>query len=74
MKYHIQLSGRFKKQYKLCMKRGLDDTKLEEVLYILSETGTLPPRYKPHKLSNDYESAWECHIEPRQYLSSLASA
>lgn len=74
MKYHIQLSGRFKKQYKLCMKRGLDDTKLEEVLYILSETGTLPPRYKPHKLSSDYEGAWECHIEPRHYLSSLASA
>ena len=32
MKYHIQLSGRFKKQYKLCMKRGLDDTKLELII------------------------------------------
>ncbi len=64
MKYTIQLSSRFKKQYKLCMKRGLDDTKLEEVLNILSETGSLPPQYKPHKLSNDYEGAWECHIQP----------
>ena len=32
MSYVIQLSSRFKKQYKLCMKRGFDDTKLEEVL------------------------------------------
>lgn len=64
MSYTIQLTGRFKKQYNLCVKRGLDETKFETVLNILSETGSLPQEYHPHKLSNNYDGAWECHIQP----------
>lgn len=37
---------------------------LEETIQLLSETGKLPPEYKPHKLSGKHTGCWECHIKP----------
>jgi mRNA interferase YafQ len=62
--YTIVTTNRFEKELKLCKKRGYDLTLLEEVISILAETGTLPSKYKPHKLSGKYDSCWECHIKP----------
>lgn len=45
MKYTLRYSGQFKRSYKLCKKRGYDMSKLETVLRLLAETGTLPPKY-----------------------------
>ena len=42
MKYTIHYSGRFKKSYKLCKRRGLNITNLKTVLSLLADTGTLP--------------------------------
>lgn len=64
MSYSIQYSTRFKKSLKKCYKRGLNVEKLREIINELSSTGTLPSKYRPHKLSGNYEGAWECHIEP----------
>lgn len=65
MKYTIWYSGQFKRSYKLCKKRGYDMNKLEEVISILAQTGTLPAKYKPHILSGrGLAGYWECHIEP----------
>jgi mRNA interferase YafQ len=61
--YEIRISNRFKKQVKLCVKRGFDVLLLEEAIDILSKTGTLPPSYHPHKLSGNYDGFWECHIK-----------
>lgn len=36
---------------------------LRNVIDILCETGTLPPSFRPHKLSGKYEGLWECHIQ-----------
>jgi mRNA interferase YafQ len=36
---------------------------LEKAIEILSQTGTLPSTYRPHKLSGTYEGFWECHIK-----------
>ena len=63
MTYQIQYSNRFKKALKQCAKRGVDIEKLREVIKLLETTGTLPPKYRPHKLSGRYENTWECHIE-----------
>jgi len=38
--------------------------KLRVAIGLLVETGTLPVKYRPHKLSTQYGSAWKCHIEP----------
>ncbi|MDE6632819.1 MAG: type II toxin-antitoxin system YafQ family toxin [Muribaculaceae bacterium] len=62
--YKVVLTSRFKKAYKRCEKRNLNIKAFEEVMSLLISTGTLPQKYKPHKLSSKYNYAWECHIEP----------
>jgi len=64
MKYDILFSNQFKRSYKRCIKRGYNKTLFEKVITILSESGTLPPRYKPHKLIGEWAGLWECHIQP----------
>ena len=64
MKYAIRYSGRFKKSYKLCKRRGLDMSHFEQVVRLLAETGSLPAKYRPHILTGKYAGIWECHIEP----------
>lgn len=62
--YKIVRTSRFKKAFKRCIKRNLNINAFEEVVGILASTGSLPKKYKPHKLSSKYNYAWECLIEP----------
>lgn len=64
MRYQIQYTGQFKKSYKKCIKRGYDQNIFKTVITILSETGSLPNRYRPHRLHGNYEGFWECHLQP----------
>ena len=64
MKYEIIASARFKKDLKRCQKRGLDMTLIYNAMSILSNTGTLPSEYHPHKLKGNFDGQWECHIKP----------
>lgn len=61
--YEIEFKNSFKKDFKLALKRGLEESKLEHVLILLREKGTLPSQYKPHKLKGNYQDLWECHIQ-----------
>ena len=61
--YIVKTTRQFDKEVKLCKKRGYDISKLEAVVLILEKTGTLPHKYKPHKLSGNYDNCWECHIK-----------
>ena len=61
-KYILEVSNKFKKDYKRCVKRGLPIEKIQKAIRILLENGTLPPEYRPHKLVGDYAGKWECHI------------
>ena len=63
MAYIIKVSSRFKKDFKRCIKRGLDMRLITQVMNTLAETGTLPSQYRPHKLSRNMEGIWECHIQ-----------
>ena len=62
-KYTLNYTGKFKKDLKLCKKRGYNISLFEKVSKRLETTGTLPPEYHPHKLSGKYEGLWECHIQ-----------
>ena len=62
--YKIAYTKQIKKSLKLCLRRGLDAGLLNDVLNILSESGKLPVKYKPHKLKGKYSECWECHIQP----------
>ena len=64
MKYSIDTTKKFNKALKKCIKRGLNFEHFKECIYLLSSTGTLPAKYRPHKLVGKYAGAWECHIEP----------
>ncbi|WP_395063133.1 type II toxin-antitoxin system YafQ family toxin [Flavobacterium sp.] len=61
--YSISTTNRFEKEMKLCKKRGYDMSLLQKTISILAETGSLPLKYKPHKLSGNYDNCWECHIK-----------
>lgn len=52
------------KDLKLARKRSLDEQKLNKVIQLLISKSKLPPNYKNHKLSGNYEGLFECHISP----------
>ena len=64
--YEIKQSSKFKKDFKLCLKRGLDYTKFEEVIDLLKNGSPLPEKYLDHPLKNtkDYKNCRELHIQP----------
>lgn len=64
MSYKIQYTTRFKRSVKKCAKRGLDMSRLRNVISQLAASGTLPAQYKPHKLTGTLSGCWECHIQP----------
>jgi mRNA interferase YafQ len=48
--YEIELTVKFKKDLKRVKKRGLNISLLDEVITQSVISGTLPPKFKPHKL------------------------
>lgn len=64
MKYEIERTPQFKKDYKIAEKQGLDLNKLKEVVTLLANGEPLPPKNKDHQLKGNYKGHRECHIEP----------
>jgi mRNA interferase YafQ len=60
----IFYTNQFKKDFKKAKKQGKNLEKLKEVLVLLQEQQTLPPKYKDHALTGNYIGKRECHIEP----------
>ena len=64
MKYEIKRTSRFKKDYKLILKRKHNPELLGEVVKILASGEELPPKYNDHALKGEYAGCRECHISP----------
>ena len=62
--YTIRFTGEFKRQMKMCERRGYDMELLREAIRILATEGKLPEKYLPHQLHGDRKGQWECHIQP----------
>jgi len=62
--YIVKVTNQFKKDWKLCVKRGYPMNLLQDVISMLAQTGTLPAQYKAHKLSGNRAGEWECHVKP----------
>ena len=60
----IEYTSKFKKDYKLAVKRGRDLEKLKKVIAILEREGKLDFQYRDHALTGNYKGCRECHIEP----------
>ncbi len=64
MVYTVRISNQFKKDFRRCIKRGLNMKLITDAMDLLAATGTLPMKYSPHKLVGQKQETWECHIEP----------
>ena len=64
MKYRIKYTGQFKRDMRLCQRRGYDMRLLHTAITLLAETGCLPEEYHPHLLRGNRSGQWECHIQP----------
>ena len=62
--YTVVATNKFKKDFKLCIKRGLRIDLIEDVILQLEKSGTLPANFKPHVLKGNFKGFWECHIQP----------
>ena len=64
MTYRIRATARFRKDYRLMRKRGLDMAQLDEVIAILASGDSMDDKYYDRALSGNYVGHRECHIAP----------
>ena len=60
----LKPTSQFRKDYKVMKKRGLDLSRLEEVINTLLEGKPLDDRHRDHTLTGNYAGYRECHIQP----------
>lgn len=60
----LDSSARFKRDLRLCSKRGLDLDLLDEVVATLRIPQELPVKNRDHNLVGDYAGCRECHVSP----------
>lgn len=60
----VSFAGQFKKDYKLCKKRGYNMELLQSVIDVLAIPEALPQKNKDHNLMGKYANKRECHILP----------
>lgn len=61
---NVRFSSTFKKDFKICVKRGCKMPLLNVVINTLRIPATLPEKNKDHQLTGNYSGYRECHIEP----------
>lgn len=64
MNREIVWTTKFKKDYKLAIKRHFDIDLLDDIIRALSRGETLPEKNKDHELSGNWAGHRECHIQP----------
>lgn len=63
MKYKVIPTNKFKKEYKLALKRGKKIEKLHEVVELLVKDLDLPASLCDHELRGNWKNHRELHIE-----------
>jgi len=71
MKYTVKHSGKFKKNYKLAQKRGLNINLLKDIILKLGNGIPLDEKYKDHPLKGNWDGFRECHVQPDWLLIYL---
>lgn len=64
MSLQVIWTSKFKKDYKLAIKRGLNINLLDDAIRMLANKHPLPEEYCDHQLSGTWKGFRECHIEP----------
>ena len=76
MKYTVKFTAKFKKDYKLALKRGCKREKMETVLTLLADgnqSEILITKYKDHALAGNWNGYRECHIEPFERFTLIVT-
>ena len=60
----LKTTGKFRKDYKRCKKRGLEMSLLEDVINTLLSGKPLEEKHHDHGLVGQYAGHRECHILP----------
>lgn len=60
----VRYSAQFKRDFKLCVKRGCDMKLLQSVIDMLRVPAALPAKNRDHALTGDWSGYQECHILP----------
>lgn len=60
----LELTSKFRKDFKKAKKRGLDMSLLLDVVNDLLEEKTLDEKYLDHALTGNYKGFRECHLQP----------
>ena len=63
MSREIIWTSKFKKDYKIAMKRNLDVSLLDECIRMVANREELPPKFRDHELSGNWSGYRECHIK-----------
>lgn len=61
--FEIKTTNRFETELRKCLRAGKDIELLRETLAMLAEDIELPESYHVHRLGDEYDGCWECHIE-----------
>ena len=61
---NLNATSQFKRDRRLCQKRGYDMSLLGAVVDILLIPAPLPPKNKDHGLTGNWAGYQECHILP----------
>lgn len=64
MSRDIVWTTKFKKDYKLAMKRNLDISLLDDIIRALARGEILPEKNKDHELGGNWTGHRECYIQP----------
>ena len=60
----VRYSPRFRRDFKVCVKRRYDMELLQRAINILRIPDQLPPKNRDHDLTGDYAGHRECHLSP----------
>jgi len=60
----VMPTKRFQKDMALAKKRGKSMAKIGDVIETLANEEPLAEKHRPHSLSGQWKSFYECHIEP----------
>ena len=71
MKRDVVWTAKFKKDYKLAMKRRMNMDLLDDIIRALSRGEKLPEKNKDHELTGNWVGHRECHIQPNWLLIYL---
>ena len=67
----IKFTSKFKKDYNLIKKRGMNINLLKEIVNKLANNIPLEEKFKDHELMGNYKGFRECHIQPDWLLIYL---